>query len=195
MPLYIYRIFLVVSVAILSCTVKNQKELVKESQNEYQQGDVFFKDWLKDTLKVIEGFKGGYTDKAMKYEVAEDSLQIDILEGYQFVFNKACKSTDKDIKYIRDLLKEYSELPEFHSIIRFTVHHIYYPPVTEGLKSEFVEELEDISVKSKDTLIEYGYFRGRLSDKYVTVKGSGKSKLHYEFVWENNKLRKEAVDN
>lgn len=194
MPLYIYRIFLVISVAILSFTVKNQKELVKESQNEYLQSDVFFKDWLKDTLKVIEGFKGEYTDKTMKYEVAEDSLQLDILEGYQFVFNKACKSTDNDIKYIIDLLKEYSELPEFHSIIRFTVHHTYYSSVTERLKIEFVEELEDISVKSKDTLIEYGYIRGRLSDKYVTVKGSGKPKLHYELVWENNKLLKKAVD-
>ncbi|OQP67844.1 hypothetical protein [Niastella populi] len=193
MPPYIYRIFLVISVAILSCTIKNRKELVKKSKNEYLQGDVFFKDWLKDTLKVIESFKGEYKEKALKYEVAEDSLQLDILEGYQFVFNKAYKSPDKNIKYIIGLLKEYSEQPALPSIIRFTVHHTYYPSVTEGLKNEFVEELEDISVKSKDTLIEYGYIRGRLSNKYVTVKSSGKPKLHCEFVWENNKLLKKAV--
>lgn len=191
----LFAFLTVLLTCVIACSVRTKHDHEKElSLQKAQQTNHQFKHWLVDTLRMLDSsIHSDDTSKIVKYQIANDSMQLDIFESYQFVFDKGYRQKDKNTRYIFSLLKEYAEMPDLQSNISFTVHHSYYPSVVKGLEREFVAEVENILVEASDTLIEYGYIRGRLSDKYITVKKKGGKKLHYEFIWLKDKLIKRKI--
>lgn len=158
----------------------------------FPEQDEIFKIWLRDTLDVIkkhpDRIGGGLVKSEVK--VAEDSLLFDEIKTYEF--NAGTETGNKEILNVIALLKDYDEVPKVDYQLSFVVQTSFSPSMVPQLKSDYLFELQNIIVRTVETISEYDYIRGRLSGKKVSPgrKDSNQKEGTYDFLWQGRKLVK-----
>ena len=88
-------------------------------------------------------------------------------------------------------MDEYNELPTKNFRLIFTTSYYFYPTSIDRLNYEFLFKIKEIKLITNNAISMYYYIRGRLSDKKVKTNSS--EAIMYEFVWVDNKLKKNIV--
>jgi hypothetical protein len=172
---FVYIFFLLTLTACNS----NKNKISKNNKN------IEFKSWITDTVPILN------SHLFMEHEIifGTDSLSLRLKKYYSFNWSRQDSiKTDNEVQKVLYLLKKYDELPPNKFEISFNTMDYFYPSRVDQLRFEEVFEIQDLRVISTKDTSTYGYIRGRLSGKKVTVK-DGKSKK-YDFIWDNNELKK-----
>ena len=146
----LFIIVVLISFGILSCSEKKKK-------NTEFLNDQKFKTWLYDTLKILS--------KNQIITISSDSSSLMIKKKYVLKSNDLTYS-DKIPSFVISTLSELGELPLRNFQVSFIHKKFFYPSPIPKIERECVEEIENLTVKTKDDwLFKYTFIRGRISNR------------------------------
>lgn len=152
---------------LLSCKQTKFPDLkekeVKKDINLLNEKDLEFKNWMKDTLKLLG--KESYNEYQREIKVDKDSLSLQLIKKYDIEINKNSKSNSKEIIYALDLLESNKEMPTKTFHMEFIVDYYFYVSSVEQLKRNFDTEISKFVVSFDKRQIEYKFMKGNLIDK------------------------------
>jgi hypothetical protein len=144
-----------------------------------------FKSWLLDTVPILKS----HLVRKHKMIVGTDSLSLELKKYYNFNSSRLDSiKTDNEVQKVLHLLEEYDEFPSDKFEISFNTMDYFYPSQVVRLRFEEVFEIQNLRVISTQDTSIYQYIRGSLSGK--KVKGKNGRNAEYNFIWDNNELKK-----
>lgn len=154
--------------------------------------DSIFKRWVGDTMEVIKKMPDKIGDGLIdvRFVIAGDSLSLDEVKTYGYKsYNKV---PNRMILNVIALLKEYDELPPNDYELSFITSTYFFSSAVPTFPYGYLFEFKDVTVVYDGRRINYGYIRGRLSNKTVSWNDTlaNKSKVIYDFIWKDHKLIK-----
>lgn len=155
-------ILVIVFFIFISCKKDVKKVTIQQNSNE-----IIFKNWLKDTLRIL------YTENNLDYgreiRVSRDSLSIDIIK----TFNEKIKLKNinnikgKELIYALDLLKSSNNMPTKSFILKLVIVSDYSVPMVQQLKYEYDSEIKTFDIIKENEIEKYRFVKGNFIEKNI----------------------------
>ena len=146
----------------INCKYKDEKNITQQNKSE-----IIFKNWLRDTLSVLNN------EKKLDYKrdiiVSADSLSLDIVKTFDKKINpkNINKIKSKELVYAFDLLDRSHNTPEDEFNLKLVISSYYSVSMVEQLKYEYDSEIKLFDVIKKNKIEKYKFVKGNFIDKKI----------------------------
>jgi hypothetical protein len=147
----------------INCKYKEEKKITQHNKSE-----IIFKNWLRDTLTILNNEKK--LDYKRDITVSVDSLSLDIVKRFDKKVNhkNIDKIKSKELLYAFDLLNRSNNMPEDEFNLKLIISSYYTVSMVEQLKYDYDSEIKSFEIIKKNKIEKYKFVKGNFVDKKVS---------------------------